>query len=162
MKIKDKKKILVFEYISGGGMISEKIPASLAKEGLLMLQNLINDLAELSFAELIILLDWRIEDLNVPLNCQVVRILENQSIVEILNSLIQSVDYVWPIAPEIDYELEKITHWVEQKNIQLLNSSSVAVNICSDKWKTFQALHTNKIPCVETFQLDSFGFPHIG
>jgi tyramine---L-glutamate ligase len=55
-----KLKILVFEYITGGGLNKSDLPESLAREGLLMLQSLLDDLAKIDSVEIFIMLDIRV------------------------------------------------------------------------------------------------------
>lgn len=55
-----KLKVLVFEYITGGGLNKSDLSESLATEGLLMLQSLVDNLAEIDAVEPIIMLDHRI------------------------------------------------------------------------------------------------------
>lgn len=151
-------KILVFEYITGGGFAQEDLPESLATEGLLMLETLIGELSVLASIELTVLLDFRINSSKFPENIKVVKVKKGQCIYELLPSLIESIDWVWPIAPEINSELEKISALVNQKKKGLLNSSLKAVTLCSDKFLTYHCLKSQGIAVVETNELSS-GFP---
>ena len=54
-----KVKILVFEYITGGGFNKADLPEALAREGLLMLRSLLDGLAGIEMVELSIMLDFR-------------------------------------------------------------------------------------------------------
>ena len=56
-------KILVFEYITGGGYSQQEIPESLAREGRLMLLALLQNLLLLQDVELVLMLDERFKDL---------------------------------------------------------------------------------------------------
>ena len=60
-------KIFVYEYITGGGLVNEVIPAALAYEGELMLMALLNDLLEIKNMEVCITRDARLR-LNNELN----------------------------------------------------------------------------------------------
>ena len=62
-------RIFVFEYITGGGMLSSGLPASLAREGDLMVQSLVSDLCELDEIEVITTRDARLETLGPPVRC---------------------------------------------------------------------------------------------
>ena len=151
-------KILVFEYITGGGFSQEDLPESLATEGLLMLETLIGELSVLASIELTILLDFRINSSKFPENIKIVKVKKGQSIYELLPILIESTDWVWPIAPEINSELEKISALVNKKKKGLLNSSLKAVTLCSDKFLTYHRLKSYGVAVVETNELNS-GFP---
>lgn len=150
------RKILVFEFITGGGFSQKELPASLAREGLLMLRALVNDLAIVANIHLTIILDWRIKDFIPPVNSQVITLSSNECVYDLLPELIKSVDLIWPIAPEMGDELQKITQLVEQNFRQLLNSSSQAIAICSDKLATIQCLNKQSLIAIEAMQLDEF------
>jgi predicted ATP-grasp superfamily ATP-dependent carboligase len=149
-------KLLIFEYITGGGFVQDEIPESLANEGLLMLQALIDELTPLSSIQVTVLLDWRFNQLKLPENIKSVFISNGQSVFDVLPELIQDSDLVWPIAPEMDYILQKITALVEIEDKQLLNSSLKAVSICSDKLLTYQILKEQSIAVVDSVGLDIF------
>jgi predicted ATP-grasp superfamily ATP-dependent carboligase len=151
-----RQKILVFEFITGGGFSQQELPESLAKEGLIMLKALIYELASLSNIELTVVLDWRIEAFKLPINSQFITVSSTQNIYDLLPDLIEGSDFFWPIAPEMDGALQKITQLAEQKSKQLLNSSSQAIAVCSDKLKTIQCLKNQGINTVEGIQLDKF------
>jgi predicted ATP-grasp superfamily ATP-dependent carboligase len=153
---KTRNKILIFEYITGGGLSQEALPESLAKEGLLMLKALINELAPLSSVQLTILLDGRINDDKLPGNIKIIRVSKEQCVYQLLPVLIDEADFIWPIAPEMGGALQKITQLVEQKSKRLLNSSSQAIAICSDKLLTIQCLKKEDIATAESIQLDEF------
>ena len=117
-------KLLVFEFITGGGFSQEALPDSLATEGLLMLEVMIEELALVPAIQITVLLDWRFNQLNLPLNINAVVVAKDQSVYEILPALIEQADFIWPIAPEMDSILKKITALVEDQGKGLLNSSS--------------------------------------
>ena len=155
-KSKSKSRILIFEFITGGGFSQQALPSSLAKEGLLMLEALLAELGGLGNIELTLVLDWRIEHLELPENTSLVIVSKNECIYEVLPELIENVDWVWPVAPEVDAILQKVTALVESKSKQLLNSSSEAVALCSDKFLCSQILEQHAIATVETILLEQF------
>ncbi|MCK5830553.1 MAG: ATP-grasp domain-containing protein [Methylococcales bacterium] len=149
-------KVLIFEFITGGGFAQKDLPESLFNEGLLMLNALIKDFDSLPSIRLTVMLDWRCKELELPDNIEVVWVSNKQSVYDLLPDLIESSDAVWPIAPELDSELQQISLLIECKFKRLLNSSSQAAAICSDKLVTAQVLQKNKQAIVETIQLDFF------
>ncbi|MFW5444075.1 MAG: ATP-grasp domain-containing protein [Methylococcaceae bacterium] len=149
------KKILVFEFITGGGLAQQELPESLAREGQLMLMALLNELVMLSSVKISVLLDWRCQQLELPEAIEVVWVSKQHNVYDLLPALIERSDCVWPIAPEIGGELEKISLLVEQNSKQLLNSSAEAVQVCSDKLMTAQLLKRHGIAVVETSVLDA-------
>ncbi|MDD5412439.1 MAG: hypothetical protein PHF31_13690, partial [Methylobacter sp.] len=56
-------KILVFEYITGGGFNKHELPDSLASEGSLMLDALLANLRSHAGIEVTVMLDWRLHDI---------------------------------------------------------------------------------------------------
>ncbi len=149
-------RILVFEFVTGGGLAQEELPDSLAEEGGLMLQTLVEQLASLSHFQIIVLLDWRCNQFEFPENIEIVLVNKNQSVYDLLPELMNTVNYVWPIAPEMDGVLHNITLLVEESGAGLLNSLSTAVALCSDKLITFQKLKQQGVAVVETLQLDMY------
>jgi len=149
-------KILIFEFITGGGLAQKEIPESLFNEGLIMLKALLSDLVSLPHIQLTLLLDCRNSKLEIPEKIKIVWVSNEQNVYQLLPELIEASDLVWPIAPEIDLELYKVSVLVESKAKRLLNSSSQAVASCSDKFLTAQMLKKNGLAVVETHQLASF------
>lgn len=142
-------KLLVFEYICGGGMADQALPDSLAAEGRLMLQALINQLKDLATIQLLIPLDKRCNLVVPPANADIIWI-DDQSPKNYLSDLIAQADAVWPLAPESQGLLADIAQQVLDQNKQLLLSSPTTVKLCSDKLATYQTLIAHKIACVET------------
>lgn len=151
-------KLLVFEYVCGGGMAHQVLPDSLAAEGGLMLQALINQLKDLVAIQLLIPLDKRC-NIAVPTNADVIWI-DDQSPKNYLTDLIAQADAVWPLAPESQGLLADIAQQVLDQNKQLFLSSPTTVKLCSDKLATYQSLIADKIPCVETLAFDQNSSPN--
>jgi tyramine---L-glutamate ligase len=153
-----KLNILVFEYITGGGFSKSELPASLAKEGLLMLQSLIDNLSGIETIELFVMLDSRMvrEISPQPANIYVIR--PEQSCHQEFIRLMLLCDAVWPIAPECDSVLETLCVAVEHSGKLLLSSSSSAVFVAGNKWLTYECLRRHFIATVETQILADFYF----
>lgn len=149
-------KVLIFEFITGGGFAQKDLPESLLKEGLLMLKALIKDFGFGPSVKLTVMLDWRCKNIELPDNIKIVWVSNEQNVYDCLSELIESSDAVWPIAPETESELLHISLLVESKCKRLLNSSSQAVAVCSDKLLTAQALEKGGLDIVETTQLNFF------
>jgi len=147
-------KILVFEYICGGGFADQPLPSSLATEGCLMLQALTEDLASLENIQLLIPLDKRCQTIRLPNSAEIVYVQAQTKIMALLPELIAQCDAVWPIAPETDNILTDIAELVKSQNKLLLLSPPDTVALCSNKLTTFQALTAQQIPCVETQPLN--------
>ncbi|MGR9073859.1 MAG: ATP-grasp domain-containing protein [Gammaproteobacteria bacterium] len=148
-------KILVFEYITGGGMRNESLPASLSHEGDLMLCALVGDLLEVENAFLTLIRDRR---LPLPAkfsrhpNLATVEIDRGDDFDSVLDALIAGHDAVWPIAPETDSILAGICEKVEKSGRRLLSPSSNAVRLTGNKLATYRCLEGYGIPAVPTFE----------
>ena len=151
-------KILVFEYITGGGLAGQDLPVALAAEGRMMLQALLDDLKSLSGIELILPLDQRCMDFALPANTCVVPIGTSDDIQRVLPELIAQVDTVWPIAPEIDDILFDLTRLIENHEKCVLSSPSRIVAVAADKLRTYRYLTRRGIDAVPTelFQKENF------
>jgi len=134
----------------------EEIPASLAREGMLMMQAVIDELSDNSSILITVLVDYRFKNIQLPNNVTIIFVHQNQCVYQLLSSLLGTVDFIWPIAPEMDGELEKVTKLIEQENVTLLNSSSSAITICSDKLVTSNRLKEKGFDVIDTIQWDQF------
>ncbi|MBE0436237.1 MAG: ATP-grasp domain-containing protein [Methylomicrobium sp.] len=153
-------KILVFEYVTGGGFNRGRIPDTLAKEGLLMLKALLQDLSEITDIKLSVMLDIRFADSisEYAGAIEIVTIDEHQSVLETFEKQVVRCDAVWPVAPEINNILFELTRMIERLGKRLLSSSSEAVAITSNKLETFRHLTRHRIDTVpsEPFIADVF------
>jgi predicted ATP-grasp superfamily ATP-dependent carboligase len=147
-------KILVFEYISGGGFNRNELPASLAREGLLMLKALLDGLCGITELDVTVMLDARLLHELESSNYQIALIGSQDDCFSRFQQLVEQHDAVWPIAPEVDAILFTLCRTVEQLGKTLLMSSSEAVKLAADKYETFQCLIHRQIPTVPTRLLD--------
>ena len=149
-------KILVVEYITGGGFNKDELPDHLANEGLMMLEALVNSLQKIDGIELICLIDERlIERLSIKLNGANI-IGTDHSFKQAFTKLLEICDAVWPIAPECDAILQGLCETVEQSGKILLNPRASAVAIAGNKWLTYLHLSQHRVKCVETSLLQGF------
>jgi len=125
------KKILIFEYITGGGLKGKIVPESLVCEGKMMMNALLANFAKLPNVEVILMTACH----------DVEKEFQNQ---------LKSVDAAWVIAPEFDGILERFCRYVEHANKILLTSPAKAVALTANKFTTFQILNAEKISTVPT------------
>ncbi|EIC31167.1 ATP-grasp domain-containing protein [Methylomicrobium album] len=147
-------KILVFEYISGGGCNREELPDSLAREGLLMLKALLEGLGEIPDLEITVMLDARLSGDRVPPNVRTVLIGRQDDCFIRFEQLAERQDAVWPIAPEFEGILFSLSGTVERLGRTLLGSGSEAVRLAGDKYETYRCLRYRQIPTVHTCRLE--------
>ncbi len=145
-------RILVVEYITGGGMLNEELPDSLVAEGDMMLRALVEDLARLNHVTVTVTRDPRIPAHDLP--CGVHYVDEPEGFMQSLPELFRGVDAVWPIAPETGGALETITSAIVDSGRVLLNSRLDAVRIAASKRETIHALSRYGLPVVPVHEPD--------
>ncbi|HEY8095085.1 MAG TPA: ATP-grasp domain-containing protein [Methylobacter sp.] len=146
-------KILVFEYITGGGFNKQELPDSLADEGRLMLKALLDNLVRLPDLEVTVMMDWRLNESINTVGINTVIITPELDITEEFTRLVKQSDLVWPIAPEFDGILQTLCQTVELVGKILLTAPSAAVAIAGNKFKTHELLNRHQITSVPTRML---------
>ena len=155
-------RILIFEYINGGGFAKTDLPESLAKEGSLMLNAVLDDFCASGEHELTVLLDSRYETTDLPQDINIVFITAQDDVLAVFNEAMQDCDAVLPIAPETEQILWTLCSAVEMAGKYLLSSSASAVEKTADKMTTFTILSTHNISTVPSHLLDQYPHFHGG
>ena len=150
-------KILVSEFITGGGLIGEPLPSSLAKEGQMMLRAIASDLHDLNDVEIEITFDPRCSAVELPGNIKA-HVIESDYL-ESFRSLCRNVDAVFPIAPESDSFLEIVSQIIKEEKTLLLGSSPDVIKLVSSKAKTADFLADHNIPIIESFIANNKDLP---
>lgn len=143
-------KILIFEYISSGGFNKQELPESLADEGRLMLQALLDNFATIKDIELTVMLDSRVAGSINTAGINTVIIGPEHNSEEEFVRLAGHCDAVWPIAPEFDGLLQTLCRTVESMGKPLLTSPADMVAITGNKFHTWQHLKQHGIATVPT------------
>lgn len=152
-------KVLVLEYITGGGLRQETIPPSLACEGEQMLRALTDDLLELPGVELVVFRDNRLNARLVPretVNLETVDVGEADDFQTLWLEWIARCDAVWPIAPETGGILEHLCRDVATSGKALLNSPPEAVRLAASKLETARRLGQHGLPVAPTVPLNEW------
>ncbi len=150
-------RLLIFEFITGGGMIDIQLPENLLAEGQLMLDAIVSDMLESEHIELMVLRDAR---LSKPVfkgqhrNPHYTFVTAAQGFQAVWLQAIQQVDAVLPIAPETMGVLAALCADIENAGKLLLNSSSHAVSVTSSKLETYRLLQRSGIAVIHTEQLN--------
>lgn len=142
-------KILVFEYITGGGLAGEALPGSLRVEGDLMLRALVSDLLELPDIDVMVLRDARLQPF--PESLENLTIESPADFDHIWTEALAQADACYVIAPETDAVLEGLCQQVESAGVHLLNTSAESVALAASKSRTARWLAENGIPVVDDF-----------
>ena len=138
---------MVCEFITGGGFSDTTLTSSLAREGAVMRDSLLRDLAELKQYQLITMHDVRLSP----------SIYANQSLAvapgnfkKVFKSALKLAELVWLIAPETDGKLLEFTTLClnaeeEEKGGILLGCGYDATLIGTSKTLSFEALQAARI-----------------
>lgn len=140
-------RIFVCEYITGGGLQGGVAPASLIAEGAMMVQALAADLADISGVRVLAAYDPAVTLGPLPAE---LRAVAPNGIWRQWQELVAEADAVWPIAPETDGALERLTELAEKGGRPVLNSRLAALAIARSKLATFRHLASRGIPVVPT------------
>ena len=150
------RSILVFEYITGGGLIGQALPLSLLTEGQLMLDALLHNLRQLPQLSLSVLLDGRAAYLVNSQGATAI-IINDKNYLLTFTKLVLSHDAAWIIAPENDNILANLCAIVTDLHKTLLTSPRAAVALAADKLATYQRLKQYNIATVSTQLLTEIG-----
>jgi predicted ATP-grasp superfamily ATP-dependent carboligase len=152
-------RVLVFEYITGGGCNQAALPSSLAREGCLMLQALLADFSALPAIELTVMLDSRLlAEVDTRAVQHLAIISPEQDTEAEFVRLLAAADAVWPIAPESDGVLLRLCLAVQAQGKRLLTSPAAAVAVTGDKYQAYRRLQQHGIATVATQLADQAMF----
>lgn len=142
-------KLLIFEYLTGGGCNRQDLPDSLLREGRMMLDALLANVAELNGVEPVVMLDSRLFDpFDTRRFTPVVIGPDHDSHAEFAR-LAEQCDAAWPVAPEFDGILHALCAAVGA-NTQLLTPPAAAVALTGNKYLTYRRLLQHGVPTVPT------------
>jgi predicted ATP-grasp superfamily ATP-dependent carboligase len=145
-------RVLVHEYVSGGGWAEPELPASLAAEGRAMLRAVLADLNAWGRVRTCATVDARLPGVDLAAD-RLVPLAPSRHM-PALEELALEFDAVLVIAPESKGVLTRITQRLESLNVPLLGATSHAVSVAADKWQCYQLFRENTIPTPETRLLD--------
>jgi predicted ATP-grasp superfamily ATP-dependent carboligase len=143
-------RIFVYEHITGGGCLDQALPPSLAHEGELMLRALLDDLRDVPGTEVLIMRDPRLSVFDAAL--EVWRPKSKAEAWNLFRHCCMSADAVWPVAPETDGALKRLSSEVLACGRILLGSRPEALAIAASKTLTAEALAQAGVPVVETYR----------
>ncbi len=135
--------VFVCEYVTGGGFAGVPLPSGLLAEGEMMLRALLADLAAIPGIALRASRDARLPSIAIPGEIVAVG---RRPCWEIWGEEIAAADAFWPIAPESDGILLRLSEMAAGKI--LLGSSPEAVRLCASKIATSQHLAAHGIVTV--------------
>jgi predicted ATP-grasp superfamily ATP-dependent carboligase len=146
-----KKRIFIFEFVSGGGFNRVNIPISLFCEGFGMLKSIINDFKSIGF-EISTLLDYRIQYLSTTLAIDKFKIIKRRdNYLNKFKMLVQECEYAFIIAPESTNILYNLSQIVKKCDKILLSTNLEGIKIGTSKIKTYNFFRKYKIATPQTY-----------
>ena len=139
-------RVLVLEYVTGGGMAATALPPSLAREGDLMLRALVKDLDMVPGVEVVTTRDRRLG--ATDLKAEVHEVGADADPWPLWQMLFDDVDAIWPVAPETGGLLERMTRMAEDAGSALLGSNRDAVALTASKRATTAHLMAHGVSMV--------------
>ena len=140
-------RILVHEFVSGGGLAGRAVPSSLAREGVAMRDALVADLAAIRRHRIVTTVDPRFP-LEAPPGVEVVTLPPGNA--ALLDALIASADAVWLVAPETEGCLERLAARVEEQGRALLGPGAATIRRAADKASLPRRLARHGVPHPKT------------
>jgi predicted ATP-grasp superfamily ATP-dependent carboligase len=146
-----KRKILIFEFVSGGGFSGLEIPSSLFCEGYSMLKSLIEDFNGLGF-EITILLDKRIAFMTPYLNVENISLVDaSENYLDKYKQMLLKSECCFIIAPEFSNLLYKLTEIATDHNKEIYSIGLEGIKLGSSKMNTYRFFKQSNIPTPETY-----------
>lgn len=146
---------LIFEYITGGGLIGQPLPSSLVREGDMMLSAAVNDFRALPGCNVLVLRDHRLGE-DVP-GARTVVVGPEESCDTRLDALSDTVHSMLLIAPENDEILFSLCKRYSEQSFQLLNAELQTIRLASHKFATYRHLLDHEISQVPTCRAADIG-----
>lgn len=140
-------RLLVYEHVTGGGMLSQSPPASLVREADLMLRALLRDFAN----QPVTLLTTR--DPRLPPLEGVATLVPTaqEDGTALFSRALDQVDAAWPTAPETDGILESLARLTLMRGRVLVGCRPDAIAVAASKARTAATLAAAGIAAVPTF-----------
>jgi tyramine---L-glutamate ligase len=146
-------RLFICEYVTGGGLLGSSLPPGLAREGDMMLGALVKDVAALDGIDIVMTRDARLGAVNLPAQCHVMSGAETPWAA--WRSIIETVDAVWPIAPETGGALARLSDLALTAGRCLIGSRPEAVEIAGSKFATAERLAACGIATVATIRAET-------
>ncbi len=141
-------KVFVFEFVTGGGFAGQPLPPFLG-DGEAMWRALMDDLTALDGVEVITLRDDRLPAPD-DTGAEIVYT-HAQRFEEDYRRCLEAADAVWPVAPEGDGLLERVSRDILASGKRLLGSGIEALQVAASKHATAQTLAALGRRVPETF-----------
>jgi predicted ATP-grasp superfamily ATP-dependent carboligase len=145
--------VLVYEYVTGGGLAGQELPSSWAREGSAMRRAIARDFASVPGVRVVMTVDSRLPVEDLPgVKLRVMDVNDGS----LFESLAAEVDYTVLIAPETDGILARLTGLVGQIGGKSLGSGRRGLSVVTDKARLAHHFYGNQIPRPETRMIGPF------
>ena len=144
------KRIFVYEHITGGGLADQALPASLVREGKLMLEAMVDDLITVGGMEIVVTRDWRLGPMRQP--AHTLRVGPGENLDVVLRRGLNEADAIWPVAPESDGVLERVCRFAAAYGTSVIASTPGAIQVSASKSATSELLARHGIAVVPTYR----------
>ncbi|MEA2070070.1 MAG: ATP-grasp domain-containing protein [Asgard group archaeon] len=149
-------KILIVDYLTGGGFAEEEFPTDQLAEGYALLRAEIEDFAMAGYT-ISTLIDQRLmEHIRISPIHEFQSVASHEDFINGLNEFADKVDYILPIAPESKGILKDLSTMLQNSDSEYLGSSPEGVELAQDKLRTLelaQELGLN-VPATLDFKYD--------
>ena len=141
------KKILIYEYITGGGLLNEDLTSGLMNEATMIMTSINNCCRKSKYFTYNSFRDHRLLGIN---DKESIILTDNSKIYDL--EFLREYDYVLPVLPEIDMRLYRYVKYLEKHGINAVISNSDTIKICSDKLKFYKFCKKNSLPSISTYE----------
>ncbi|MFJ5488564.1 ATP-grasp domain-containing protein [Hansschlegelia beijingensis] len=145
-------RVFICEFVTGGGMRRDALPASLAREGLLMRDALARDFSELPGVETVVTYDDR---LPPPPGAESLAVEAEQDCWGTWAALAGATDLACIVAPETDGVLERLWRLCDAAGARVLGPDLAAIQISASKRRTAERLLAHGVPTPAVWSPDS-------
>jgi predicted ATP-grasp superfamily ATP-dependent carboligase len=152
-------KILIHEYITGGGWKEAEMPPGLASEGFLMLSALLEDFMKWGKLTVCTTLDKRVAGTSIKADN--ITVIYPDEYEETLSRLARECDYAIVIAPESNGILADLHMLMRDNNAIYLGCDIGAIHITGDKWECYKILSKAGLPLPATNIVEKGSCPAI-
>jgi len=143
-------KILIYEYVTGGGLINEDLSSSLLNEAKLMTSRLYSDFEQSEHISFKFFLDERLKNYTTSHSI----LINKDNANEMYNSdVLKKFDYVLPILPETNRILYNYVKFLERENIKKLISDKQTVLSLSNKLSFYKLFAKHKFNVIPTYDI---------
>ncbi len=139
-------RLLISEFICGGGMANHALPESLKQEGLMMLQALLADCLQLENCEIVTTLDSRIQLQDA--GAEIISVADSKNYMRQLLSSAENFDWTWIVAPESEGVLASTVNSLQKSGCPTLNCSVDAIQNTGDKYKCTELMQSAGIAVI--------------